>query len=177
MGRPRTKPPDGQPWLCSRGHDKNKVGVIKTQKGSYYCRECKRILDAKYYQERKEGGLKSNRPMCKNNHIYVITGITKDGRCKACRKAASRKYNAKKARAKAKANPNSKMYAQAVPRLRELRESLGWSRPDLARRSGVTVSQLEKIELRGQKARPYVLHRIMPVIAEEIKKEKEFMYG
>jgi DNA-binding XRE family transcriptional regulator len=161
--------------LCSRGHDKNKVGVV--ERG--YCRECKRQLDARYYQRRKLQGRVSEWPdgKCKHGHVIAEVGVLEGGKCKACQTEYNRRYAMRKAREKAKANPNSVVHARYVPNLRQIREELGYTRSEFAAMCGLSKSVIEKIEIRNTRARPYVLNAIIPVIAREMARQKEEAYG
>lgn len=156
-----------EPWLCKHGHDKNVVGV-SSNRG---CRVCKRRTDRAYNIRRRERRDLSN-PICCHGHDKRVVGFSWDGGCAKCHRIRNNKYDHKRRLAAAKENPRSDMLAQSIPNLRAVRRELGISGKEMAELTGIHETAIYKMERGEQKARPYQLRKILPLIAERMAHKK-----
>lgn len=165
-----------RPDLCSRGHDRNVVGKVYSRTNTAgYCRQCKRELDRKYAAERANRAPKKEK--CDHGHVFAEVGTTWGGRCRECQRLACLRYYYRVKRKKKMKNPNCLLAGKRVPHLRAIREKLGYSRPQMAHLTGISHHTIASIERRNGRARPHVLEKLVPFIADELQKEKVERYG
>lgn len=145
--------------ICPRGHQKSVVGV--DAKG--YCLRCA----ADHIRDRRSKGdfSKPTKRYCERGHDKFVLGMRFNNYCAECDRV---RMNTVKRRERAEAF-GVPLYLVGkgadVLRVREIRESLGLSRPALSRLSGVNYQTLASIERGRWRGRPLTRKKIVDAIA------------
>jgi DNA-binding XRE family transcriptional regulator len=109
------------------------------------------------------------KPICPKGHDKRETGVYAHGHCVECRKQRRREAWARERRG----HPRSNLEARYIPKLREYRIEMGLTQSEFASLIGVTASAVSLYELGKRRAQPYVLRKILAVIAGRMRESKE----
>lgn len=86
-----------RPTHCKHGHEFTDENVWTDKRGSRHCLACRRRSNRERREREREGrtdGRSRLDGMCANGHDTAQVGLTPAGRCRECRREASRRYKA-----------------------------------------------------------------------------------
>lgn len=157
---------------CKNGHDRMLVGMWG--KG---CAECHRQV----MRLRKERGHapKLTCEYCRNGHHKPTVGMTKNNGCKECARVNGREYRRRERAAKYDVPMELLGADKRQPfgkKLRGLRESLGMTRSDLERASGVSRFTIIDIERERSRGWPTTKKKLLDAFSRLIRENHRGRY-
>lgn len=87
-----------RPTQCKHGHDFTPENTYTDKRGSRHCLTCRRETMLARYRAAREGVADARFRTdgeCRNGHLIAEVGLTKNGLCRECRRASTRRYRKK----------------------------------------------------------------------------------